>query len=105
MHRKKHALPSIPEPFRIIGASAATTGTKTAKVPTLILSGEWLKAVGFPINAGAYPTTDRRGELTLHRLGLGLPRSLRILAGDPGPSTERVVRATLRPATRAKSRP
>ena len=68
---------SIPEPFQIIRAS--TTGKQT-KVPTLILRGEWLKAVGFPINAGAYLTTDRRGELTLHRLGLGLPRRLRIVA-------------------------
>lgn len=71
---------SIPEPFQIIRAS---TTRKQTKVPTLILRGEWLKAVGFPINAGAYLTTDRRGELTLHRLGLGLPRRLRIAATRP----------------------
>jgi hypothetical protein len=81
--KKTRALPSIPEPFQIIGASTVTAGTKTIKVPTLILRGEWLKAVGFPINAGAYLTTDRRGELTLHRLGLGLPRRLRIVATRP----------------------
>jgi hypothetical protein len=80
MHKKQRTLPAIPEPFRIIGASTATRGAKTTKVPTLILRGEWLKAAGFPINAGAYLTTDRRGELTLHRLGLGVPRRLRIVA-------------------------
>jgi hypothetical protein len=41
---------------------------------------EWLKTVGFPIGAAAYLTTDRRGELTLHRLGLSLPRRVRIVA-------------------------
>ena len=75
---KSVAQTPIPEPFQVIGAS--TIGKQSAKVPTLILRGEWLKAVGFPINAGAYLTTDRRGELTLHRLGLGLPRRLRIVA-------------------------
>jgi hypothetical protein len=68
----------IPEPFQIIRAS--TIGKQTTKVPMLVLRGEWLKAIGFPINAGAYLTTDRRGEMTLHRLGLGLPRRLRIVA-------------------------
>jgi len=49
-------------------------------VPKLVLSGEWLKAVGFPIGSAAILTTDRRGELTLHRLGLGFPRRLYIRA-------------------------
>lgn len=83
MQKKKRTPLSIPEPFRIIGASSITRSGKPAKVPTLILRGEWLKAIGFPINAGAWLTTDRRGELTLHRLGLGLPRRLRIVARKP----------------------
>jgi hypothetical protein len=69
----------IPEPFCTI-ASGKVAIDRTAKVPTLILSGEWLKAVGFPIGAHAYLTTDRRGELALHRLGLGFPRRLYIRA-------------------------
>lgn len=76
--RKTRALPSIPEPFQIIRASRARTSAR--EVPTLILRGEWLKAIGFPVKAGVYLTTDRRGELTLHRLGLALPRRLRIVA-------------------------
>jgi hypothetical protein len=71
----------IPEPFQIIHASTITARKTTTKVPTLVLRGEWLKAIGFPIKAGVYLTTDRRGEMTLHRLGLGLPRRLRIVAG------------------------
>ena len=83
MPTKKRNPPEIPEPFRIIGASTTTRGGTTSRVPTLILRGEWLKSVGFPINAGAWLTTDRRGELTLHRLGLGLPRRLPIIARKP----------------------
>jgi hypothetical protein len=76
--RATKAAPSpIPEPFQVICAS---TGTAKVKVPMLVLRGEWLKAVGFPIGAAAYLTTDRRGELTLHRLGLSLPRRVRIVA-------------------------
>ena len=37
----------------------------------LLLYGEWLKAVGFPIGSAAFVTTDKRGELALHRIGLG----------------------------------
>ena len=44
----------------------------------LVLYGESLKAVGFPIGSAAYVATDKRGELALNRLGLGVPRRLRI---------------------------
>jgi len=73
----------IPEPFQVIHASTIRKNAHTTKVPTLVLRGEWLKAIGFPIKAGVYLTTDRRGEITLHRLGLGLPRRLRIVATRP----------------------
>jgi hypothetical protein len=56
----------------MIGASSAKN------VPRLVLEGEWLKAIGFPVGSAAVLTTDRLGEMTLHRLGLGLPRRLRI---------------------------
>jgi hypothetical protein len=66
----------IPEPFQTIEAAQQ----RKHAVPKLILSGEWLKAVGFPIGSAAVLTTDRRGEMTLHRLGLGFPRRLFITA-------------------------
>jgi hypothetical protein len=46
----------------------------------LVLHGEWLKAIGFPIGAAAYLVSDKQGELALTRLGLRLPRRLRIRA-------------------------
>ena len=48
-------------------------------VPMLILRGEWLKAIGFPIGATAYLSTDKRGDITLTRLGLTRPRRLRVM--------------------------
>jgi hypothetical protein len=71
---------SIPEPLQFVRETIRKRGERTSKVPTLILRGEWLKAAGFPIGAGCYVTTDRRGELALHRLGLGVPRRLRVVA-------------------------
>jgi hypothetical protein len=62
----------IPDAFQMIGASSAKN------VPRLVLEGEWLKAVGFPVGSAAVLTTDRLGEMTLHRLGLSLPRRVRI---------------------------
>jgi len=53
-------------------------GSSASDVPRLVLQGEWLKAVGFPIGSAAVLTTDRLGEMTLHRLGLSLPRRVRI---------------------------
>ena len=77
---KKPALPAIPESFQIVGASKRTVRNRTTRVPMLVLRGEWLKAAGFPIRAGVYVELDARGELTLHRLGLGVRRRLRVLA-------------------------
>lgn len=74
----KPALSPIPEPFQMICSSTVTAGARKIKIPTLVLRGEWLKAIGFPIGAALYLTTDRRGEVVLHRLGLSLPRRLYI---------------------------
>ena len=74
----KPSLSPIPEPFQLISASTVTAGARKIKIPMLVLRGEWLKAIGFPIGAAAYLATDKRGELALHRLGLGLPRRLYI---------------------------
>ena len=75
---RKHT--PIPESFRTISFATTTTDGAEIKVPILVLCGEWLKAVGFPIGASAILTTDRRGEIALTRLGLGLPRRLYIRA-------------------------
>ena len=74
--RKRTRAP-IPEPFRQI-APATVTSAPDVKVPMLVLCGEWLKAVGFPIGTAAYLTADRQGEIRLTRLGLRLPRRLKI---------------------------
>jgi hypothetical protein len=71
----------IPEPFQMIESTERRARGASVKVPTLVLSGEWLKAVGFPIGSAAVLTTDRRGELALNRLGLGFPRRLYVTAG------------------------
>jgi hypothetical protein len=78
----KQALSPIPEPFQMICASTVTAGARKVKIPTLVLRGEWLKAIGFPVGAALYLTTDRRGELALNRLGLSLPRRLFIRAAS-----------------------
>jgi hypothetical protein len=75
---RKHA--PIAEPLLPVSSKTVVAGDRTIKVPTLTLSGEWLKAAGFPIGSNAYLTTDGRGEIALHRLGLGVPRRLRIRA-------------------------
>jgi hypothetical protein len=69
---------SIPDAFH-----AVTAGDKAARTPTLVLHGEWLKAAGFPIGTQAYVTTDARGEIPLHRLGIRPPRKLRVRAAKP----------------------
>jgi hypothetical protein len=71
---------AVPEPLRFVGESVRAKGAHASRVPTLILRGEWLKAAGFPIGAGCYIEVDRRGEVAVHRLGLGVPRRLRIVA-------------------------
>lgn len=69
-----------PEPFQTISSASVKRKKGKVEVPMLVLRGEWLKAVGFPIGSHACLTTDRRGELALHRLGLGFPRRLYVRA-------------------------
>ena len=78
--RPKRARSPIPEPFQVISSATVTADTTKIKVPMLVLYGEWLKAVGFPIGSAAYLTTDERGELSLRRIGLSFPRRLTIRA-------------------------
>jgi hypothetical protein len=78
---RKPAPPPIPDPFQSISATARSPRSRRL-VPTLILRGPWLKALGFPIGASAFLTTDHRGEIVLSRLGTKLPRRLRIVATE-----------------------
>ena len=81
--------PAIDEPLQVMTSARASK----MKVPKLVLSGEWLKAIGFPIGAPLHLACDRRGEIVLHRLGLRLPRTLRILAKSQRPNA---IRRTVR---------
>jgi hypothetical protein len=73
--------PPIAEPFQIVSAATVARGPRSkTTVPVLVLRGEWLKAVGFPIGTAAYLISDRQGELALHRLGLRFPRRLIVRA-------------------------
>jgi hypothetical protein len=74
--------PPAPEAFQLVTSATVARGAagKAIKVPMLVLYGEWLKAVGFPIGSAAYLVSDAQGELALHRVGLRLPRRLKIRA-------------------------
>jgi hypothetical protein len=64
-------------------AGKVTIGRTRVDVPMLVLRGEWLKAIGFPIGATAFLSTDKRGDITLTRMGLACPRKLRVVkSGD-----------------------
>jgi hypothetical protein len=79
--KRKPPRSAIPESFKTISSATITASNEAQiKVPMLVLCGEWLKAVGFPIGSSAVLTTDKRGEIALNRLGLGLPRRLYIRA-------------------------
>jgi len=70
----------IPESFRIFSSATVSSDAKNLKVPMLVLCGEWLKTIGFPIGSAAYLISDKRGELALQRVGLRVPRRLYIRA-------------------------
>ena len=48
----------------------------------LVLRGEWLKAIGFPIGAKALLSTDKQGNIQLTRMGLSKPRRLRVTKAE-----------------------
>ena len=80
-HPRRERSPSV-EAFQLVTSATVARGAagKAIKVPMLVLYGEWLKAVGFPIGSAAYLISDAQGELALHRIGLRLPRRLKIRA-------------------------
>jgi hypothetical protein len=76
---KKPAPSRVAEPIQRVFASKVAVGRATVDVPMLVLRGEWLKAIGFPIGATAFLSTDKRGDITLRRLGVSVPQRLRIV--------------------------
>ena len=52
---------------------------RTISKPERVFRGEWLKAIGFPIGATAFLSTDKQGDITLTRMGLTRPRRLRVV--------------------------
>jgi hypothetical protein len=74
--------PPAPEAFQVVTSAtvARDAGGKDIKVPMLVLYGEWLKVVGFPIGSAAYLVSDEQGEIALHRVGLRFPRRLKVRA-------------------------
>jgi hypothetical protein len=60
-------------------AAKVTIDRARVDVPMLVLRGEWLKAIGFPIGATAFLSTDKRGDIQLTRMGLKRPRKLRVV--------------------------
>jgi hypothetical protein len=79
----KPAPAPIAEPIQRVFASKVTIERTTLDVPMLVLRGEWLKAIGFPIGATAFLSTDKRGDITLRRMGVTIPRRLRVVKAKP----------------------
>ena len=77
------ARPPVTEPVDRVYAGKVTVARTRADVPMLVLRGEWLKAIGFPIGAKAFLSTDKQGDITLTRMGLTRPRRVRVLKAKP----------------------
>jgi hypothetical protein len=73
------ARPPVTAPADRYFAGKVTVARTRLDVPMLVLRGEWLKAIGFPIGATAFLSTDKRGDITLTRMGLTRPRRLRVM--------------------------
>jgi hypothetical protein len=77
---KQKTRTAIPEPFQVVSSVTTSGDDPKVEVPMLVLYGQWLKAAGFPIGSAVILSSDERGQLILHRLGLELPRRLHIHA-------------------------
>ncbi len=72
------ARPPVTAPVERVYTARVTVDRTRVDVPMLVLRGEWLKAIGFPIGATAFLSTDKQGDITLTRMGLARPRRLRV---------------------------
>lgn len=73
----------VAEPLDKFFTSKVTVARSPFDVPMIVLSGDWLTAVGFRIGATAFLSTDKRGDITLTRLGLRRPRRIRVVKAPP----------------------
>ena len=73
------ARPPVTAPVDRVYAGKVTIARTRVDVPMLVLRGEWLKAIGFPIGAKAFLSTDKQGDIQLTRMGLKRPRRLRVM--------------------------
>jgi len=77
--RPRKPATTIRNPVQSVSATTRSFRNGSRLVPTLVLRGTWLKAIGFPIGTSVFVMSDKRGEIVLGRLGIGLPRRLRIV--------------------------
>jgi type I toxin-antitoxin system toxin SymE len=70
-----------------VGSAIATRDGEVREIPAIVLRGEWLKALGFPIGAPIYLFAEAHGRMAIYRPGLHKPRWLRIVAPGGDPST------------------
>jgi len=77
--RPRKPASTIRNPLQSVSASTRSFRYGSRLVPTLVLRGAWLKAVGFPIGTTVFVVSDKRGEVMLGRSGIRLPRLLRIV--------------------------
>ena len=77
------ARPPVTEPVDRVYAGKVTVARTHVGVPMLVLRGEWLKAIGFPIGAKAFLSTDKQGDIQLTRMSLRRPRRLRLVKAKP----------------------
>ena len=68
-----------------VGSALVTRDGESRAVPAILLRGEWLKALGFPIGAPIYAFAEAHGRMAIYRPGLHKPRWLRLVAPDSDP--------------------
>src|SRR6478752_7172090 len=67
------ARPPVTEPVDRVYAGKVTVARTRVDVPMLVLRGEWLKAIGFPIGAKAVPLHRQTGRHPAHAHGPQAP--------------------------------
>ena len=75
-------LSTKPGEFTRVRATLRTVAGVKRKVPTIVLRGDWLKALGFPIDAPIYVIAQAHGCMAICRPGLRRPRWLHIVAPE-----------------------
>ena len=63
-----------------VGSSTRRNGDSRHADPAIVLCGDWLNALGFPIGAPIHVFAEAHGRMAIYRPGLRKPRWLRIVA-------------------------